>query len=49
MKVMRYAVKFDSTKTKQFYKCEGKLATYPIIKFIDKYSNRCHGKLVDIG
>lgn len=34
---------------KQFYKYEGKLATYPIIEFIDKYSNRCRGKLVDIG
>lgn len=34
---------------RQFYKYEGKLATYPIIEFIAKYSNRCQGKLVDIG
>lgn len=34
---------------KQFYTYEGKLATYPIIKFISEYSNRCHGRLVDIG
>lgn len=46
---MRYIVNFKDNKTKQFYKYEGKLATYPIIKFIDKYSNKCRGKLVDIG
>ena len=34
---------------RQFYKYEGKLATYPIIEFVAKYSNRCQGKLVDIG
>jgi len=36
-------------KQKLFYKYEGKLATYPIIKFIDKYGSKCYGKLVDIG
>jgi len=36
-------------KKKLFYKCEGKLATYPIIEFIDKYGSKCYGKLVDIG
>ncbi len=46
---MRYVVNFKDFKMQQFYKYEGKLTTYPIIKFIDKYSNRCHGKLVDIG
>jgi len=46
---MRYIVNFKDNEMKQFYKYEGKLATYPIIKFIDKYSNKCRGKLVDIG
>lgn len=46
---MRYIVNFEDNEMKQFYKYEGKLATYPIIKFIDKYSNKCRGKLVDIG
>ncbi len=46
---MRYVVNFTGIEKRQFYKNEGKLATHPIIKFIDKYSNRCHGKLVDIG
>lgn len=34
---------------KQFYKYEEKLATNPIIEFIDKYGNRYHGRLVEIG
>ena len=46
---MRYVVSFRDIEMKRFYKYEGKLATSPIIEFIDKYSNRCHGKLVDIG
>lgn len=46
---MRYIVNFKDNEMKQFYKYEGELATYPIIKFIDKYSNKCRGKLVDIG
>ena len=48
-KATRYVVKFDSSETEQFYRYEGKLATMPIITFLDKYSNKCHGKLVDIG
>lgn len=48
-KSMRYIVNFDSAKDKQFYKYEGKLATIPIIRFIDKYSNKYSGKLVDVG
>ena len=46
---MKYLVKFNCPETKKFYKYEGKLATHPIIKFIDKYNDRCYGKLVDIG
>lgn len=46
---MRHVINFKDNKMKQFYKYEGKLATYTIIKFIDKYSNKCSGKLVDIG
>ena len=45
---MRYIIKFKDPEMKRFYKYEGKLATYPIIEFIDKNS-RFHGKLVDIG
>lgn len=44
-----YNINFKDNETKQFYKYEGKLATIPIIRFIDKYSNKCYGKLVDIG
>jgi len=46
---MRYVVNFKDNEMRQFYKYEGKLATYPIIEFIAKYSNRYQGKLVDIG
>ena len=46
---MRHIVKFDSTEMERFYKFEGKLATYPIIEFIDEHCNKCYGKLVDIG
>lgn len=46
---MRYMVKFADSEMEQFYKYEGKLATIPIIRFIDKYSNKYSGKLVDIG
>jgi len=46
---MKYIVTFEDNEMRQFYKYEGKLATYPIIEFIAKYSNRCYGKLVDIG
>ena len=42
-------MKFKIPGIWKFYKYEAKLATYPIIKFIDKHSNSCHGKLVDIG
>ena len=47
--ITRYIVKFDSRETEQFFRFEGKLATIPIVAFIDRNSNRCHGKLVDIG
>lgn len=47
--ITRYIVKFDSRETEQFFRFEGKLATIPIVDFIDRNSNRCHGKLVDIG
>lgn len=46
---MRYIVKVNSAEMERFYKYEGKLATYPIIGFIDKYSDRCYGKLVSVG
>ena len=46
---MKHTVNFKNNEMRQFYKYEGKLATYPIIEFISKYSNRCQGKLVDIG
>jgi SAM-dependent methyltransferase len=42
-------VNFKNPEMEKFYKYEGKLATYPIIKFINRHSNRCLGKLVDIG
>jgi len=47
--ITRYIVKFNSRETEQFFRFEGKLATIPIVAFIDRNSNRCHGKLVDIG
>ncbi|MFW6149693.1 MAG: class I SAM-dependent methyltransferase [Atribacterota bacterium] len=43
-KIRKYLEHRDS-----FYRCEGKLATIPIIKFIEKHNNRCYGKLVDVG
>jgi SAM-dependent methyltransferase len=46
---MRYIVNFKDIEMEQFYKYEGKLATYPIIEFIDKHGDRFHGKLIDIG
>ncbi len=46
---MRRIVNFDSAKDNQFYEYEGKLATVPIIRFIDKCSNKYTGKLVDVG
>jgi len=49
IKTMRYIVNFKDVEMRQFYKYEGKLATHPIIEFIDKHSITCHGKLVDIG
>jgi SAM-dependent methyltransferase len=47
--ITSYPVKFDSRKTEQFFRYEGKLATIPIVAFIGRNSIRCHGKLVDIG
>ena len=49
IKIMKYIVKFKDLEMEQLYRYEGKLAIYPIIKFINKYSNGCQGKLVDIG
>ena len=46
---MRHILKFKNLEMEKFYKYEGRLATYPIIDFIDKHSNICRGKLVDIG
>jgi SAM-dependent methyltransferase len=46
---MKYSMNFKDDEMRQFYQYEGKLATYPIIKFMAKCSSRYHGKFVDLG
>jgi hypothetical protein len=45
-KPSRCIVKSDGGETEYSYRHEGKLATMPTTEVIDKYSNKCHGKLV---
>lgn len=47
--MMKYNINLKDIEMEHFYKYEGKLATSPIIEFIDKHGDRCCGKLVDIG